>query len=482
MYAAAALAALFSVAAIAESANLRSLQSADVWGHLRIGMWILEHGSVPRTGVYSQAANVGWRDLTWGYDVVSAALYKIAGPGVVPAMAMASRIGLAVVTFVLAGGRRHLWRAVVLSAGAQYVLGGFWAEASVCSMLLFGIELAVLRESWRVRNVRYLYVLPALFVVWANVDGGFVYGIGAYALVALSQLVESTYRKAANEIPTARTATIGLMCLAATLLNPYGYQAWGAAFGEQIEGLNVAAPGYTAMSFRQPQDYALLLLAMAAFVCLGMRRVRRVFPLWLLILSMIVAAGFERMAWLAVMASLAVIGDEAWGEGVEVREPPQIEWKLAGVAVAMAVAVGAAAFVVKVAHKPDQLLARAAQSLPVAASDYIRQHELPKPLFNMREWGGWVIWYLPEYPVAMDNRLGLYGRETEECYEKAMKAEIAYQSCGFIRQARTLLMKKGSVLGEAFRGLPGFRVEYEDNVAIVLRQESREVQGETEHR
>ncbi len=110
-----------------------------------------------------------------------------------------------------------------------------------------------------------------------------------------------------------------------------------------------------------------------------------------------------------------------------------------------------------------------AKSQPVGACDYIRGHGLPQPLFNPYEWGGFVSWYLPEYPVSIDQRRGLYPEDEQITYFKVMNAEVGYREYAPMKNARTLLFTKQSVMAEALRGMPGYRVAYEDELSLVLQ-------------
>jgi hypothetical protein len=122
----------------------------------------------------------------------------------------------------------------------------------------------------------------------------------------------------------------------------------------------------------------------------------------------------------------------------------------------------------------DQLLARVGRGYPVQACNFIREHGLPQPLFNAIEWGGFLIWYLPEDPVAIDGRADLYGEETVSQYFKAMNADIPYTAYPAMGQARMLLLQRKSLMGDALSTLPRFKVAYSDDVAVVLLpQESK---------
>jgi len=152
-------------------------------------------------------------------------------------------------------------------------------------------------------------------------------------------------------------------------------------------------------------------------------------------------------------------------------------WQWRGQTLATAgvtIAVVFLAFALWVPRERDVLMTRIAENYPVRACDYIRQHQLPAPLFNPYGWGSFLTWYLPEYPVAIDGRRGLYPDEEEINYFKVMLAEVPYQSLPPMKLARTLLLDKEGVMGEALRGLPGFHVAYEDRISIVLLRGEKE--------
>lgn len=77
------------------------------------------------------------------------------------------------------------------------------------------------------------------------------------------------------------------------------------------------------------------------------------------------------------------------------------------------------------------------------------------------------MWYLPEYPVAIDGRRDLYPQEEQLSYFRVMHIEIPYKEFPTMNHARTLLLDKAEVLTDAFREVSGFGVAYEDNVSVV---------------
>ena len=55
----------------------------DIWWHLKVGDWIVEHLAVPHTGILSRtAASRPWMAYSWGYEVLMSWAYRWFGiPG-----------------------------------------------------------------------------------------------------------------------------------------------------------------------------------------------------------------------------------------------------------------------------------------------------------------------------------------------------------------------------------------------------------------
>ncbi len=472
---------LLSLSAMVETTRLFSLRDPNIWSHLQLGSWILKHKSWPQVGLFSQAANLPWRDSSWGYDVLVALAYQLIGLRGLPALQIVFCVALAAITFLLAGGHRgKFWSAIVLSAVAQFVLSDTGPVAAGTSVVLFGVELLLLLEIRRSGNLRLLFVFPLLLLLWSNVGLGFVYGIGLYALFLAVLAVEKIGRVARwnwieqppQEIPLRSAAWIACACVVSSVVTPYGYHGYATFFADQFSAANRYLPGYTAMSFHQPRDYALLLLTMSAFLWLGTRRSRDLFPLGLLIACAALSFHAQREGWLATLAAVSVIGEGVSRKGEEDAIGRRLRWRETALApLGVALVLVSLAFILRVPHERHLLLAKIADSFPVGACDAIRQRQLPQPLLNSYGWGSFLMWYLPEDPVAIDGRRGLYPEEEEINYFKVMNGDIPYQSLPAMKQARTLLLDKQNVMGDALRGLPGFQVAYEDRISIVLIHE-----------
>ncbi len=468
---------IFASPALWESLHgsaLSGINGGDFWWHLRTGLEILRTHSLPHTGWFSQSATMPWIASSWLYDIKIAIWYQWLGLRFLPLLALIAKFLLALLTFLLAGGLRgRFWTALTLSAIAQFVLWQLPPLPVFWSALAFAVELMLLREARR-GSLRALYFVPLLFFAWANFDPQFVYGALALLLFLTASTVEERYGgvasrgTAGNPIATSKLLAIGAASIIATWLTPYGWGPWGVFWANASSAANRYFPDYQSLRFRTPQDYVLLLLAMAAFLSLGLRRSRDGFQIALLVLCTMAAFHAQRDAWLLVVASVAVIGnpvpeDAASRETQAASFEPRSFLAAAGISVVFLLVVITARL-----PRQDAVLARVAESYPVAASNYIRRHQLPGPMFNSFPWGGFLTWYLPQYPVAVDGRTDLYGSDFNAHYAKAMNFEEHYSTFAPLSEASLILLEKNSHMAIALESVPAYKTAYSDDVAVVL--------------
>ncbi len=466
---------LFSAAAVYESIHLNSLADADVWWHLRTGIWILQNHAVPHSGIFSQYPALPWTAASWGYDGLLAAAYELCGLRAVPLSLMVIEVALALSAFLLAGGRRrHFCLAVILAIAAQYALLHVRPLPNLGSLVLFSIELALLLQSRRTGNARALLWLPLLFVLWTNFDIQFVYGLCVLALFFASELTVEICRRCglawthdAPALPMGMIAAVAAVSSAATLLSPYTYHVYEAVIKNATPVAFVAQ--HHAMNFRHPQDYVLLLLAMAAFFVLGRQRSRDLFKIALMAACAIVSFRMQCNAGFLALASVAMVGDAFAIDKPETGQETGAHlgaWQfLAAAGLVFAVGVAAA---YRIPSGSEALLKNVGENFPVQASDYIRGNQLPQPLFNEYQWGGFLTWYLPEYPVAIDGRRDLYGEEINLRYFQVTSAEIPLDADPDFAHAQTILLPVNSLMAEPLATIPGFKVVYRDDLAMVL--------------
>jgi len=493
------LGALLSASALVEAvrcSSLSSLLGGDVWWHLSSGLWILHNHALPHSGIFSQSSSNSWAAVSWLYDLKLAIFYRLFGLRAIPIFAMSCKIGLGVITFLLAGGRRrNFWPAVALSAVAQYILGAEPPTPLYASILFFGIALLVLLEIRRscimgaLASVPYAtWVLPPLFLLWANVDAHFIDGLVLLLVFGVTMTFQPDFSSAPSGLPSSGLETHGLrrglhssaasrlfviaaICVVATLITPYFFEPYRVFFSSALSSANAYLPDFKAPGFRQPQDYVLLLLAMSAFLALGLRRSRGWFLLAILVIASALSFYSQRDVWLTVIVAVAVLGemlDASSAASVRGPEKPSSSVKTFSIAFAAAIVIVVLGAALLTPRSQTALLAKAAQTYPVEACNSIRGHHLPQPIFNAFEWGGFLTYYLPEYPVAIDGRTDLYGDDFVVQYSKAMSAEVRYTDFAPMASAQTILLPRTAIMAGALGTLPGYKTVYTDDVAVVI--------------
>jgi hypothetical protein len=301
-----------------------------------------------------------------------------------------------------------------------------------------------------------------------------VYGIAAMlAMLAISFLEDLGLHSGAQwfkrERPSASIKIIAAfvaLSLIATLITPYFYHPYEVFFAITKSAANFYLADFQAMQFHHLQDYVLMLMTMGAFFSLGLRRSRDLFFIVLLAGCAMLSFHSQRDAWAVTVAAVAVLGEAFRGGGNPADEHARDRQLLTTVALTAGVL-----FLAVMLHIPrsrQALLARIGTSYPVVACNYIREQHLPQPLFNPYEWGGFVSWYLPEYPVAVDGRTDLYGDENMIQYSKVMKANIPISAYPAFNQAATILLQRNSLMGDALSDVSSFKVVYRDDVSVVL--------------
>ena len=475
-----ALVLLFSTAGLYESVHTSSLQASEVWAHLRTGTWMLEHHAIPRSGLFSQEPGLPWNDSSWLFDLLIGAVYRLFGLRAIPLLLIVLEVGVAAALFWLARSRgASFWLALTVSAAAQYVIFSLQPLPYVFSILLFAVELTLLLRVRESGTSRDLYWLPLLFIAWSNLHAQFAIGLCVLALFLIALLLE--YRLASLGVPWCRppvvrppirtVTAVSVLSLLGACATPYGPRLLLAFLSSYTKVGFEHFTEMSAMSFRRPQDYMLMLLVMMAFLALGRRRSLEVFELFVLLGGTAIAFRIQRDGWIAVLAAVAVVSQNlklrsAVNESQSETFPARYRLAVAGT---MALLLVIAAF--RLPHARE-LMDRVRQSYPVAACNYIASNKLPHPLFNEYSFGSFLTWYLRAYPVVVDSRVELYGDETLKEYFDVIGGKERLDAHPMVSRAGTLLLQHNSAMAKALTNLPAlrsrYRLVYSDDLASVF--------------
>jgi len=448
----------------------------DIWWHLKVGDWIFEHRAFPRTGILSRtAADRPWAAYSWGYEVLLSRAY--AWFGLIGVGVFGTVLTVAVAYAVYWMARRltgRFWLACMLAAvTCSAFLFGLMPRPVFISMILFAVTLTLLLESHRDRCPRILYWLPLVFLVWANCHIQFVYGIfvvglfvGVHLLLQLAAhfgVAPDSVRP--SELPASKLLLVFGGCLLATCLGPYTYHLYGVVLAYASSTFPYTyIREFRALTFRAFSHYVELLLAGAAFFALGRQKRVDLFKMALLAVACVVSFRTMRDSWFVCIAAAACIAD-CLAKGVE-REPSETLPEKAGLAVALAVLLF---LIARNTGFDTRGLDDAMSSwFPVRAVNFLRQHPTPGPLYNTFDWGGFLTWYMPNYPVAIDGRTDLYGDELDMQFFKTANGDQSYINDPYLNEARVVLLQETEPLAAILSGDARFQKVYEDRLAVVF--------------
>jgi len=203
-----------------------SIAPQDFWWHLEIGRQLLETGSLPTTDAFSfTRAGEPWVNQAWGMQLLLYLVYQAAGASGILALhglIVSAGYGVLGVTLARIHGWLGAWAGVLMAFGMGIIHHGVRPQS--ISFLFFGLLCSAI-ERHRYGNARALRWLPLLFLLWGNLHGGFVFGLGAlglYVLAGLFSMLRDPDRRAELRKEQLEPLIVGVACVLALCINPEG--------------------------------------------------------------------------------------------------------------------------------------------------------------------------------------------------------------------------------------------------------------------
>jgi hypothetical protein len=107
-------------------------------------------------------------------------------------------------------------------------------------------------------------------------------------------------------------------------------------------------------------------------------------------------------------------------------------------------------------------------SLPYDAVAYLENNDLPSPMFNSYNWGGYLIFKLwPDYPVYIDGRTDLYDDVFIRRYLNVMVAGEGWQQTLAADRINLVFVESQSTLAKFLQIDPNWTERYRDEMAVI---------------
>jgi len=390
--------------------GLQAVVDTDIWWHLRTGQWIVEHRAVPTVDPFSTyGQGKPWIEYSWLFDLTVYGLYRLFGLRGIAVYGFVACLAIVVALSRLLGRiePRPARVAALTSIALVSMVPILSPRSYLVSIVAFIVVLDAVLRARSAPRTRALGWLPVVFALWANIHIQFVYGLAILAVATLDSMVP---RRASDEAwrgPSLRTwLLVDVLCLLATLATPYHIRIYGVLRDVSAQtGVYYFNLEMQAMQFREVWHWVTLGLVLAAAFMAGRRPPSR-FLAVISAMGVFVSFRSGRDVWFVVVCAAVVLATAGRAPAVAsaVASPVRAgtRWR--------AVAVATIAFAMLLARQSGAVLdARVRREFPVDAATAVVAGRYHGPLYNHFNWGGYLIWRLPDMPVSMDGRSHVHG-------------------------------------------------------------------------
>lgn len=429
------------------------LRDPGTFWHTVVGEKILNSGQVVREDTFSfTAEGKPWVAQWWLAECGMAAVYRLSrwdGLLLVAATLLAGVYAWVASRFLRAGFHAlptvFVLALVLLASSHQ-----FHVRPLLVTIVLLGVTFSLLVDVEASRGrLRRLWWFVPLVVLWANLHGGVLAGLGTVGLVVAGWCLAWSLGKDSPVRHRRDAIAMAAFILAsglAVLVNPYGLdlpRAW-------LNTLTMPLPNliheHGRIELADPFGCTMLLLGVGYLIALA-----GVFPkcpraTWLLPLVWFVLACHRvrhapLFAITAAIASAGMLPQTRWANWLKRREMllpagenprPAPDWR--SVLLPLALVIGA--MLLQAAGVSAPIVGRGWAKLdatrwPVDQNnqciqelkDLNRQSPENTRIFNDLNFGGFLIFHAPRLRVFIDDRCALYGADFLQAYDRARRED-----------------------------------------------------------
>lgn len=385
----------------------------DLWFHLAGGQQILATGAVPDTDPFSFTRNGDlWVPHSWLFDVFVAATWQTLGPRASEAIFALLFMGTILIALQLLAARGvHPFAALVICAALAIAAGNTRGlRPQVVSLFFATITIATLVRHRHWPDRRALWLLPLVFLVWAQVHAACVMGLALIVVWTCGRLLETVLQQcwpeSRNELATLGWTTV--LVAAVILITPHALDHYSyVLLTMKLDFLKERVAEWqapAALALRSP-DIFLYVLLVGVLILLGRRGKQVGFAeLGLAGAVLVLACSGTRHIPLACVATIPLLA-ELLGErprGIKVRCASS--WRpLFGIS-----ALGAILLAVMWSF-PSGVWTRYAQAEPLRGAAALAEQRGPLRVFTTYNTGSYVLFRAPgRLKVFVDSRADVY--------------------------------------------------------------------------
>jgi hypothetical protein len=449
------------------------LADPDIGWHLRDAQLMLQHGFIHADSFTYTLHGHAWIDPEWLSEIAYYGAFQLGHLRGVEVLLIVVLESLILSVFLLALQRTGNARPALLAA---FFFGLFASVSFGPRTQLFGwiVCAAVIGILHAYRSGRdYLWALPPLFALWINLHGSWPVGIILIVLFTITGL--KSFRRGSLQAiawtPAQRNRLflIAGLCFLALLFNPYGWQLVSYPFtiaGQHPLTLQTVQE-WQSLDFHSPRAKVVFILFAGFVIVKALReRVWSLYDAAALLFAIAMCFTYSRFLLFAGIVFCPMLAEEFTFTG---RDKPEIDKPLLNAAIIAVV------LVLMATHIPSEQQVKKEfdtgdLGYPAGAVAYLHAHPAQGAVFNDFNWGGYLIWNLPQQPVFIDTRTDVF--EETGLYRQyfdllSLKTRIESYNNG---ELRYVLLPPKSPLVNLLERLPTWRVEYQDDTSVLIHR------------
>ncbi|ABA88999.1 hypothetical protein Pcar_1756 [Syntrophotalea carbinolica DSM 2380] len=420
----------------------KALLDGDTLWHIAAGKHMLADRAILTRDIFSHTAfGKPWTAHEWLSEIIMAWLHQHTGLiGVVVFFFLIAALSFWLLFRMVATVTNEWIATLAVSVALTFSMAHLLARPHVFSWLFGVISLFALYKQGR-----WLWLLPPLTAVWANLHGGFILGLALQGLFIGGTLLEDILTKQIRQVPVLwqqvkRPTVFFVLSILAAGINPFGFKLY--LFPFQVTNKVFSASIMEWLSPNLQEDWLFRFFVLLMLLLMSLKRTStnwtdRLFVLFFFnaalthqrymgMASVFVCPYFAKSLESLPWPRISFFGKKSEGKQLQTSS---ISGPVLTIMLAMLLGfLSGPSF----PHSRDVLetfLPLPDTNHPIEAIQHLKKTHPSGKMFNKYSWGGHLIYELgPERKVFIDGRADMYGAEIFSDYQKIIsldkKAEL----------------------------------------------------------
>ncbi|MDI7258536.1 MAG: hypothetical protein QME90_01295 [Thermodesulfobacteriota bacterium] len=460
------------------------LDDADTGWHIRIGEFILDNFSIPRFDIFSYVTPpLPWITIEWLPELFMALIHRALGlTGVAIFFAfLISLLYYLLFRIIRLYKGNIIFDVLIILIVVISSMFHWLARPFILSLLLFLVSYNIL-EKFQSNGKNYLYFLPLIMLLWTNLHGGFITGfilIGTYLFCNIIILLISKNGK--KEEYKKKIKILGLttlLCLMATLINPFGYNVFLYTFkvlSNKYLMSNIVE--FLPLNFQNPSmgPFKYLFLIVMTMMALTGKQLRFHELLSILLFTTMSIYSMRNVFFFAIVVAPILsrhsnlIFNQLEGRFVNFLKKRDENITKIDTSAKTYIWVFPFIFMAAIVLSYRLEIGFDEKEKPVAAVEFLKKEFIKGNMFNNDEFGDYIIYSAyPKYKVFIHGKMDWHAEEKLREYSKVTKFEQGWEDIIRKYDINWIIFETDHVFSRFLREREDWKLIYTDKVASIF--------------